>query len=97
MWMPDKEYYKQFEEEMIRDCKEVMYHTRQAENYNRLYNSTKGKKGLNRLLNKWAKKKNQEHCKIGTELALKRLGMLGYEMDHLIEYEKSFKYLEDKA
>lgn len=97
MWMPDKEYYETLSKESKRDIEMVDYYTRQAERMNRLYKITKGKRGLFRFLNKWAYKQNQKYYKLGEDLALERLGILGHEMGYLIEYTKSFKYLEDKA
>lgn len=97
MWMPGKEYYQELEDETIKDFKMVDYYAEQAERMKRLYNLTKGRKGLWHYLNKWAYKKNQKYYNIGYGLALKRMGILGYEFGKLDEYCKSIKKLEDKA
>ena len=56
MVIRNKEYYTQFNEEMKRDHRVLDYHIRQAENYKRIYQLTRGRSGVYVLLNKWAKK-----------------------------------------
>ena len=46
MVIRNKEYYTQFDEEMNRDHRALDYHIRQAENYKRIYQLTKGRSGV---------------------------------------------------
>ena len=97
MFVQSKQYYEETERETIEDCKMVDMYAERAENWKKLYEITKGHKGIYKLLNKLAYKRNRKNYEKGMELALKRLGILGYEIGHLEEYLKSFNYLEDKG
>lgn len=46
MVIRNKEYYTQFNEEMKRDHRVLDYHIRQAENYKRIYQLTRGRSGV---------------------------------------------------
>lgn len=50
MVIRNKEYYTQFNEEMKRDHRVLDYHIRQAENYKRIYQLTRGRSGSIRLV-----------------------------------------------
>ena len=84
MVIRNKEYYTQFNEEMKRDHRVLDYHIRQAENYKRIYQLTRGHSGVYVLLNKWAKKMNQIHCDKGFKIA--KLNMAA--LPDVSEYEK---------
>lgn len=97
MYMPPKSYYDELEEETKRKMEGVDACARLAESYKHLYEITKNRRGLYRLINKWALKENQKWYDQGMKEALNHLGLLGYEIGQLNEYQKTFKYLEDKG
>ena len=80
MVIRNKEYYTQFNEEMKRDYRALDYRIRQAENYKRIYQLTRGRSGVYVLLNKFAKRMNQVHCNKGTKLAKLDMAWCLYEM-----------------
>ena len=86
MVIRNKEYYTQFDKEMRRDRKALDYHIRQAENYKRIYQLTRGRSGVYVLLNKWAKKMNQIHCDKGFKMAKLNMAWCLYEMMYLQNY-----------
>ena len=86
MVIRNKEYYTQFDEEMNRDHRALDYHIRQAENYKRIYQLTRGRSGVYVLLNKWAKKMNQIHCDKGFKIAKLNMAWCLYEMMYLQNY-----------
>ena len=59
---------------------------RQAENYKRIYQLTKGRSGVYALLNKFAKRMNQVHCDKGAKLAKLDMAWCLYEMMYLQNY-----------
>lgn len=81
MVIRNKEYYTQFNEEMKRDHRVLDYHIRQAENYKRIYQLTRGRSGVYVLLNKWAKKMNQIHCDKGFKNCKVEHGMVSLRND----------------
>ena len=86
MVIRNKEYHTQFNEEMKRDHRVLDYHIRQAENYKRIYQLTRGRSGVYVLLNKWAKKMNQIHCDKGFKMAKLDMTWCLYEMMYLQNY-----------
>ena len=86
MVIRNKEYYTQFNEEMKRDYRALDYHIRQAENYKRIYQLTRGRSGVYALLNKWAKRMNQVHCDKGFKMAKLDMAWCLYEMMYLQNY-----------
>ena len=86
MVIRNREYYDQFNEEMERDHRALDYHIRQAENYKRIYQLTKGRSGVYALLNKWAKRMNQVHCDKGFKMAKLDMTWCLYEMSWLHNY-----------
>lgn len=67
------EELRDFNEETERMKRRVDYHTIQAVNFKRLYELTRNRKGVYRLLNIFAKKRNRYHCQQGTELAVSQM------------------------
>lgn len=86
MVIRNKEYYTQFDEEMMKVHRAVNYHTRQAERYKRIYQITKGRSGLYALLNKWAKRQNQFHCNKGVVIATSNMKWCLCEFLYLQNY-----------
>lgn len=67
------EELRDFNEKTKRILRKVDYHTNQAVNFKRLYELTRNHKGVYRLLNIFARKRNQYHCQQGTELAISQM------------------------
>ena len=67
------EELRDFNEKTERIKRKVDYHTNQAVNFKKIYELTKGHKGIYRFLNVFAKKRNQYHCQRGTELAISKM------------------------
>lgn len=97
MWIPPKEYYEELFKETQETQRMVCYYARQAERMKRICQYTKGKGGLYRLIHELAYNNNKKYCDLGVQIGLKQFGILGYEMDNLIEHLKSIKSLEDKG
>ncbi len=67
------EELRDFSEKTERIKRRVDYHTNQAVNFKRLYELTRNRKGIYRLLNTFAKKRNLYHCQQGTGLAISQM------------------------
>lgn len=67
------EELRDFNEKTERIKRRVDYHTNQAVNFKRIYELTRNRKGIYKLLNTFAKKRNQYHCQQGTELAVSQM------------------------
>lgn len=87
----NKEYYDKLYTKMRKDRKMVDYYAKQVENYKKLYYATKGKRGVYKVLNKFAKRMNEYHYTKGYELATKDMGILEREYDYLEQYIKGIK------
>lgn len=67
----NSEYYKQFNDILKHDLREIDYHTRQAVHYKKIYEMTKSRHGFYSLLNKFAYRRNQYHHGKALQLGLK--------------------------
>lgn len=81
-----REYYRQLDDEMNIAHKQMNYHIKQAETYKRIYRLTKNRRGVYRLLNKWARKMNQIHCEKGTRLGQQYMNWCLVELAWLTNY-----------
>lgn len=66
----NSEYYKQLNDILSHDHREIDYHIRQAERYKMIYHATKNRHGIYRFINKIAYRRNQYHYGAGLKLAL---------------------------
>lgn len=57
------EELRDFNYETEKNARNVRYHTNQAVNFKRIYELTKNRKGIYRLLNIFAEKRNRYHYK----------------------------------
>lgn len=90
------EELRNFNEESERIKRKVDYHTNQAINFKRLYELTRNRKGVYKLLNIFAKKRNQYHCQQGTELAVSRMKSFNKVFKELNVTKKDIqKYAEE--
>ena len=67
------EEIRDFNKETESIMRAVRYHANQAENFKKIYELTRNRKGIYRLLNILAKKRNRYHCNKGTELGISRM------------------------
>lgn len=67
------EELRDFNYETEKNARNVRYHTNQAVNFKRIYELTKNRKGIYRLLNIFAEKRNRYHYKKGMELGILQL------------------------
>lgn len=90
------EELKIFNEETKRSMRRVDYHISQAENFKRLYELTKDHKGVYKLLNIIAKRRNEYHCRKGTNLAISRLKIQNDVLKELKVTKEDMKKFTEK-
>lgn len=81
-----REYYKQMNELIFEDQKEVDYRIRQADRYKRIYELTKGRRGIYALLNRFAHKRNRIHIRKAEEINRRDMKWLLHEITYLAEH-----------
>lgn len=86
MVIRNKEYYKQFNEMMIKARKEADYCARQAERCKRIYLVTMGRSGVYALLNRLAVRLNHFYCARGEKIATENLKWCMLEFKYLSDY-----------
>lgn len=85
-----------FNEETKRSMRKVDYHISQAENFKRLYELTKNHKGIYKLLNIFAERRNRYHCQKGTDLAIFRLKIQNDVLKELNVTKEDMKKFTEK-
>lgn len=83
-----KEHYDQLWKECENTEKLMDQMGRIADAYKELYEKTKNRKGIYRLINKFAYKENQKWFEKGMLLGLRQLGVMGSEFDQLMDIMK---------
>lgn len=83
IFLRSKEYYGQLKNIIMADHKKIQYHIVQAENYKRIYDATKRRRGIYVIFNKFARRRNGYHVDVGYTLCLNDLELLTTEMKYL--------------
>lgn len=90
------EELRDFNEETEKIKRKVEYHTSQAANFKRLYELTKNRKGVYKLLNKFAKKRNKYHYQQGMELSIFQMKSMNKVFKEINVMKEDIKIFADE-